>query len=575
MRNHEGTSRAVALLVSVFLGAAGASWSQGAPAEGVALRPNVLLLVAEDLGPRIGAFGDPVARTPNIDRLAQQGVRYPNTFTATGVCATNRASLMLGMHAISTGTQHMRASSRPEGGYVAVPPPEAKAFPELLRRAGTFTFQHGKTDYGFSDGPMSGAGPFTIWSEEDNEDLWRDREAGQPFFGMINYLVTHESGIFSPLGTWPHGATHLIMQLIHAYRASDVARAFEPVPVDPLAVSLPPYYPDLPELRADLARFYENIQVMDAEVGAILEQLENDGLADSTIVIWTTDHGDGLPRAKRELYDTGIRVPMVIRWPEKLRPPSLAPGDVDERLISFVDLAPTILGIAGLATPAHFQGRSFLDPGNPPRSYVFASRDRIDETTDRQRAVRDDRFKYIRSWVPDLPGGHPASFRENQDGLRALLRARDAGQLNEDQMRWFEPPGEERLFDLTTDPWELHDVSPDPAQRDTLERMRGAYAEWRARVPDWSEGSEAEMVERMWPGGEQPTSATPEIEISPQGIVLRCASEGASIGYRIDDGRWRVYAGPITAPDGARIEARAIRYGWQESDTAEATVRLR
>nr|MDJ0869567.1 sulfatase-like hydrolase/transferase [Myxococcota bacterium] len=299
-------TRALALALS--LAGAAASAESAHP-------PNLLLLVAEDLGPRIGAFGDPVARTPNLDRLAAEGVRYPNTFATAGVCAPARAALITGVHQISIGAQHMRASSRPAGGYQSVPPPEVKAFPELLRAAGYHTFVTAKLDYQFS-GIRTGSGPFTIWDAEDDAALWAGREAGQPFFGMLNFLETHESGLFLPLGHWPHSGMHLLVQL---YRTWLFGLSGEDDPTPPEAVAVPPWLPDTPAVRADLARHYDNVRRMDAAVGAILARLEADGLADSTVVIWMTDHGDGLPRAKRELFDSGLRVPMIVRWPERLR----------------------------------------------------------------------------------------------------------------------------------------------------------------------------------------------------------------------------------------------------------------
>jgi N-sulfoglucosamine sulfohydrolase len=302
-------------------------------------RPNILVLMAEDMGPRVGAFGDPVAATPHIDRLATEGVRYPDTFTNL------------------------------------------------------------KLDYQFSEvGP--GSGPFTIWDHEGRLRAdWRERESGQPFFGLVNLPSTHESALFPRTG-FPKSATHLFFQLIYAitfWGHEDV--------VAPGVVRVPPYYPDTPTVRSAIARHYNNIHKMDEEVGAILEALERDGLADSTIVIWTTDHGDGLPRAKRELFDSGIRVPMIVRWPDALRPATLPVGSVDPRLVSFVDLAPTVLTMARLPVPDYMVGHDFTtdDPADR-REYVYAAKDRMDEIPDRQRAIRDRRFKYIRNYHPEEPG---------------------------------------------------------------------------------------------------------------------------------------------------------------------------
>ncbi len=526
-------------------------------------RPNILLLVAEDMSPRVAAFGDPVARTANLDRLATEGTRFTHSFTTAGVCAPSRASLITGMHAISMGGQHMRSSTRPEGAYQSVPPPGARAFPELLRAAGYFTFTDSKLDYQFS-GVFSGSGPSTIWDSEGEGPPWQEgAKFSQPFFGLINFQVTHESGVFTPLGVgWPRSFMHFVMQVIRAF---SLGLPEEGKPIGPRDVRLPPYYPDTETVRGDLARHYNNIFRMDREVGAILAELDAAGLADSTIVIWTTDHGDGLPRAKRELYDSGLRVPMIIRWPDRFRPGWAAPGSVDERLISFVDLAPTILAWAGVDPPQSLQGQVFTDPDRVPRRYVYASRDRIDGFEDRERAVRDEEYKYIRSWYPEKPTGHPLAFRDNLEMMVELWELLEAGQLNADQRIWFEPTGEERLYHLPSDPYELQNLAAEPAHGEQLDRMRKAYAAFARRVPDWSEESEAAMVERMWPGGEQPTTEVPGIAVIDGRVNLTPNTPDASIAYRIDDGDERVYTAPFPANSGSRVTARSIRYGYAES----------
>jgi N-sulfoglucosamine sulfohydrolase len=531
-----------------------------------AARPHLLLLVAEDLGPRIGAFGDSVARTPNLDRLAREGIRYTNAFTTAGVCAPSRAALITGQHQASIGAQHMRASSRPAGGYRSVPDADVKAFPERLRAAGYYTFVTEKLDYQFS-GPGTGTGPFTIWDAEDDAALWRDRDPGQPFFGMLNFLETHETGVLAPLGTWPHGVLHLGIQLWRAWRFG-LPGGGDPTPPD--AVMVPPFYPDTPIVRADIARHYDNIHQMDAAVGEVLARLEADGLADSTVVIFTTDHGDGLPRAKRELLDTGIRVPMIVRWPEAWRPPGALPGSVDEQLISLVDLAPTLLEVAGVAPPDALHGRSFASRHSPPREYVYAARDRMDEVPDRQRAVRDLRFKYIRSDHPALPGAHPLAFRDNLGIMRELRRLHETGALDGEQETWFELLGRERLFDTTSDPWELRNLASDPAYAGVLARMRSVLDSWLERVGDTREIPEDEMVARFEPRGQPEVTAPPSIVVDGGRVSIRSDTPGASLGYCIDADRWRLYTEPFDAPPGSSVRAKAVRYGWDESEEVHA-----
>jgi arylsulfatase A-like enzyme len=533
-------------------------------AAGETERPNILLLMAEDMSPRVGAFGDPVAVTPTLDRLASEGVRFANVFTAAGVCAPSRAAQITGMHPASIGAQHMRASNAPAGGYKAVPPPEVKAYPELLRAAGYFTFTDDKLDYQFSE-IRGGTGPFTIWDSEGTDADWSEREPDQPFFGLINFIQTHESGVFPPLSTKKLTGKYLAFQ---RFRAQHFENPDENVVVTPDEVEVPPYYPDERTVRVAIARHYNNIALMDRQVGKILERLEQDGLADRTIVIWTTDHGDGLPRAKREVFDSGIKVPMIIRWPERYRPAHLEAGQLEDRLVSFVDFAPTILALAGVDAPDYLAGRNFLDSSVPERQYIFASRDRMDVVEDRQRAVRDERYKYIRSWHPEQPGGHRLEYRDNLTMMQTLWQMLEEGQLNDLQRRWFQPPGEEQLYDTVADPFELISLAKCPEHRLTLDRMRAALAEWQEDNPDWSEQSEATMVAGFWPDGEQPITASPSFHQRTSMLTIRSETQGASLGYRINGGRWQIYTGPISVAPGDAIEARAIRYGWRESEMA-------
>jgi arylsulfatase A-like enzyme len=543
------------------------TWCLGAALPAGATPPNIVLIVAEDLSPRIGAFGDPVARTPHIDALAAEGVRYPNTFTTAGVCAPSRAALITGMQQMSIGAQHMRTSTAPGARYRTVPPPHVKAFPEHLRASGYHTSVNQKLDYQFS-GVLAGSGPFTIWDDEGVPTGWRARPARAPFFAMFNLSETHESGVFEPLGSWPRSATHFVLQLVRAWEFGLDDGEGSTQPSD---VLLPPYYPDTPTVRADLARHYNNIERMDARVGQILAQLEADGLMETTIVIWTTDHGDGLPRAKRELYDSGIRVPMIIRWPSANQPEEVIAGSTDRRLVSFVDLAPTILSLAGVPVPETLEGRDLMDAAKPARRYIYAGRDRIDEVLDRQRAVRDDRFKYIRSWHPNVPGGHPLAFRDNIEMVRELHSLNQRQELNPIQGRWFAGPGREQLYDLTEDPHEVRDLVEEGTHTAELERLRSVLDDWLGRTKDWSEDSEDSMADRFWPGGNQPVTPAPTVTRAADRIQIQSSVPGASIGYRVGEGRWKLYTGPISSPDDEEVEARAVRYGWSASETASST----
>jgi arylsulfatase A-like enzyme len=534
----------------------------------LASRPNVLLLVAEDLSPRLGAYGDAVAHTPNLDRLAEEGVRFERAFATAGVCAPSRAGIILGVPQNRFGAGHMRA---PQGGYVAVPPPDWKAFPELLRAAGYWTANSGKTDYQLST-RLGGAwgGPFTIWDRDgglgegfvsDDLALWAGRAPGQPFFAYLTLGGTHESQIWP---TWQLGE-RAFHWLLLPMRVRNHARWEHRT--DPARVAVPPYYPDTPVVRADLARHYDNIAAMDALVGETLAALERDGLAGSTLVVFTSDHGDGLPRAKRWLYDSGIRVPLVVRWPGHL-----AAGTVSEELVSLLDLAPTFLSLAGAPVPAQLEGRVLVGPARAPApEVVFAARDRMDESSDTVRAARDARFAYVRNLHPELPYQLPNAFGAELPSWRELARLHAEGALTEAQALWFReqrPP--EELYDTAADPHQLHDLAADPRHAADLVRLRAALDAWLARAPDLGLLPEAELRERFWPGGEQPTTAAPEIAFGAGAVSLRSATAGASLGYRVDGGAWRLYTGPFALAPGARVEAKAVRYGWRESEGVEA-----
>lgn len=519
--------------------------------DNVTVQPNFLIFMTEDLGARVGAFGDPVATTPHIDNLAATGVRYPNTFTTAGVCAPSRAAHITGMHQIAIGAQHMRTAFFKESPYRSVPPTDVKAYPELLRRAGYFTFTNRKLDYQFSSWAQ-GSGPFTIWSNESEEPDWSNIEKGQPFFGLINVPQTHESQLFTTNFEENH--------------ATDEQRS-----VDPDKVTVPPYYADTPTARETITRQYDNVRAMDEYVGEILQRLKADGMLENTIVIWTTDHGDGLPRAKRELYDSGIKVPMIIHWPEQFRPESAVPGGVDGRLVSFVDFGANVLALAGLPVPDTMHGRPTLVNDDAQREYVYASKDRLDGFMFHERAVRDRRFKYIRNYLPDSPGAVHLTYRDQLELMLELWDLYEQGAMTPEQAAWFEPRPAEELFDLEADPHEVNNIANHPAYAAELSRMRAALDEWLGRVKDYSDQTELSMAQEFWPAGEQPLTPVPVLKpVSADLVEIAAGTPGASLGYRIDKGSWQVIddGAHIELSPGAMLEAKSVRYGWQESAVA-------
>ncbi len=419
--------------------------------------PNILWISVEDISPHLGSYGDSHANTPRLDALAEASVRYTNAFTVAGVCAPSRSGIITGMYPTSLGTHHMRTTGRL--------PAYVKGFPAYLREAGYYTTNNAKTDYNFE-------ATDDVWDESSTEAHWRNRpDLNQPFFSVINLLTTHESRITRD------DRYERVVELLEA-------EAF----ADPNALILPPYYPDTPVVREDWVRLYNIIARMDREVAQILQDLEDDGLAENTIVIFFSDHGDGLPRAKRWVYDAGIRVPLIVYAPPAyayLIPAGM--GRTEDELVSFLDLAPTMLTLAGVPVPAYMQGRAFLgEELSAPRDYIYAARDRMDERYDIIRAVRDRRFKYIRNYEPHKPYFPYMNTPEKGALMQELRRGDAAGDLPDAAAKLFmasQKPAEE-LYDLQADPHEIHNLAADPAYRDVLERMRAAQSAWASATRD-------------------------------------------------------------------------------------------
>lgn len=503
-------------------------------------RPNILWITCEDMSANLPSYGDRTVPTPTIDRLVREGIRYTGMYSTAGVCAPSRSAIISGMYPNSIGTQHMRTNTANIKGtnipnYDAVPPPNVKCFTEYLRAGSYYCSNNSKTDYQFGN-------PVTAWDENGPKAHWRGRpDQKQPFFSVFNFMVTHESQVW--------------------------ARADKPLRVDPTTVKVPPYYLDTPIIRRDLARYYDNIMVMDSLAGSILKQLEDDGLLENTIVVFYSDHGAGLPWYKRELYERGTHVPFVVRFPGKQR---AAATDTD--LHSFVDLAPTMLSLAGVHIPKHLQGQAFLgdQKTKEPRKAIFGARDRMDEHYDMVRAMRDGRYRYVRNFMPEKPNYQDLAYRKQMPLMQEILRLRDAGQLTGVPARWFQTKPVEELYDLQTDPNELTNLAGRPEQQARLRQMRHALADWMTEIGDKGSLPEREMVKMMYGGNEQPTTATPIVQASPlrpgNGLVLTCSTEGASIAYQLDgEERWQLYHQPVRVPTGQTVRAKAIRYGYAES----------
>ncbi len=529
-------------------------------------RPNILWIVAEDMSPTIPAYGDSTVQTPNLDRLFREGVRYTHMFSVSGVCAPSRFSIATGIYTTRGGAQHMRTSSRPEYmekigviPYEATPDPPVRMMSEIIREHGYYTTNNSKQDYQFK-------APVMAWDENSRQAHWKNRPKGMPFFSVVNIGVTHESQIW--------------------VRAEDPLR----IPPDQ-EVLIPPYLPDTELVQADVKRMYSNILLLDARIGEILNELEDEDILEDTIVMFYSDHGGPLPRQKRQLYDSGLHVPLAIRFPGR----QLA-GLTDEQLISFIDLAPTVFSLTGAPLPDYLDGRAFL--GNQraamPRQFIHAAADRFDAEYDTKRAVRDHRFKYIRNLQPDLGYYLPVSYREQMATMQELLRLRDAGELDEFQSQWFRTSKpEEEIFDTETDPYELFNLAEDPAYAERLIKMRTELNRWMKDTSDPGAMDEMDFVASLWPNHIQPQSSAVSLEIlsgeasitnaidssryvitaETDSVELRLftTTEGASIGYQIlepgvmETDHWLLYTSPIVLPSDHILKALAHRIGYAPS----------
>lgn len=515
------------------------------------LRPNILWITCEDMSYHLACFGDQAVKTPNLDQLSAEGIRYTHAYSTAGVCAPSRSSIITGMYQMSIGTQHMRTLQpdpyphkfSPVKTYSAVIPPAVRCFPEYLRKAGYYTTNNEKQDYQFLP-------PVTVWDESSTKAHWRNRPDGKPFFSIVNLMITHESQIWM--------------------------REKEPLLVSPEAVTVPPYYPDTKTVRHDIARNLSNVMRMDSIVGTIINQLKSDGLYDNTIIFFYSDHGDGLPFVKREVYDRGLRVPLIVRIPAAFRVNGSRPaGSTDDQLISFVDLAPTVLSLAHIPLPAYLQGQAFLgtEKAASPRKYIFAGRDRMDMPVDRVRTAGDGRYKYYRNFMPEKPYYQDIDFRRSMPMMQEILQLRDAGQLNATQMMWFRPtkPAEE-LHDTQTDPNEFTNLVDNSNYKAKLTELRKQLDTWLKQVGDRGAEPEAEMLKKMWNGGsEPPTTANPELVQAGNTVTIRCATPGASVGYIVKHGAaqatsWQVYSGgKLTLQPGDSLRVIAQRIGYLPS----------
>ncbi len=455
-----------------------------------ASKPNILWLTSEDHGPEMGCYGDKNARTPNIDALAGRGMLFKRAWSNAPVCAPARSVIISGLHTSSSGGQHMRSM---------IPlPQELKLYPQYLREAGYYCTNNNKEDYNLRK-------PADLWNESSGAAHWKKRAAGQPFFAVFNSTKSHESQI----RTRPHRQI-----------------------ADPAKMRVPAYHPDTPEVRQDWAQYYDKVSEADADAGKHLQEIETAGLAADTIVFYYGDHGSGMPRSKRWPSNSGLHVPLVVFFPEKwkhLAPKEYAAGGRSDRMVSFVDFAPTLLSIAGIQPPAWMQGHAFAGPHqSQPQPFLFGERGRMDERMDLVRSVTDGRYVYLRNYFPHVSQAQHVDYQFQTPTTRVWSALFDAGKTNEAQsIFWRVPKAPEELYDLQNDPDEVRNLAGSNEHSAVLEKLRQAHRGHLAAIRDVCFLPESELHSR--PAGRTPYELARDDEKYPQARIVAAAELASNL----------------------------------------------
>ncbi len=423
--------------------------------------PNILWITSEDTGPAWGCYGDAYATTPNIDQLAAEGgTVFRRAYSNAPICAPARSTLITGQYATSLGTQHLRSD---------IPvPADLQILPELLRQAGYFTTNNAKTDYNFS--------PEGRWDENSREAHWRNRAEGQPFFSVFNFGITHEghTNRFDPEDTESLNRRH-----------------------DPAGAQLPPYFPPTAQFKRIWAHMNDLMTVFDQEVGKLVAQLKEDGEYDNTIIFVFSDHGYGLPRYKRWLYQTGLQVPFVLHVPEKYRDWVGVEAGETEQMVGFVDFAPSVLQLAGQKAPARMEGKPFLGAETQEKAYIYGYRSRADDCYDVARSVFDGHYLYVRHFMPHKPYIQNALiFNRGKASFEELFRVKAAGELSAEAAQMFARKPVEELYDLREDPQELNNLLAKGPRPIVADELALKLDQWMRKYHDTGLLNEGEMMLR-------------------------------------------------------------------------------
>jgi uncharacterized sulfatase len=435
-------------------------------------RPNVLWISLEDIGPMMGCYGDKYARTPVLDKLAAEGIRYTKAHSVAPVCSISRSSIITGMYPTSLGTHHHRSN-------VGNPPAFVKMLPNLMREAGYYTTNNSKQDYNIGG---------VRWHETSKKAHWRNRpDKEQPFFSVFNFTECHSS-------VTKTAEKVIVQRRLNRLKPDDFH--------DPAKAPIPPYHPDVPEFRKAWSRYYDAVTQVDYRAGELIAQLKEDGKWEDTIVVVWADHGVGMPRGKHNAWEQGTHVPLIVRFPKKYQGLAPAkPGSTIDGLVSLMDLGPSTLAMVGQPTPGWMQGRNLLcktgDREIKYRDYLIGMRDRLDSRYEMVRTVRDQRFRYQRNYYPHLPFKPHEDFEFNAPVLKKWVELARAGELTGPQAQLnlrFKPI--EELYDSENDPHMIHNVIDDPQYAEVVKRMRGRLREWMLETRDLGLLEETETLQR-------------------------------------------------------------------------------
>lgn len=474
-------------------------------------KTNILWLVCEDQSLFFSSYFDSIAKTPNLDEIASNGIVYDNFFAVSPVCSPSRSSIITGMYPTTIGTQHMRAYKKNKDSinsktnlpfYSAVPKSNIKFFTENLRKMGYFCTNNSKEDYNMEMSPLA-------WNESNKNAHWRNRNENQPFFSVFNFNITHESRMW---GNYKKHSNDEINKII-----------------------LPPFFPNNNTIKNDFVTNYKNIEKLDKQVGEIINQLKDDGLYENTVIFFFSDHGGPFPRYKRSIYDSGLKCPLIIKWTKTRNEPR------NNQMISFIDLAPTILELTKSETNYEMEGVSFYNQNN--RDYIFAATDRFDEYTDKRRCVRNKEFKLIINCDTNSSIMKPVMYRQNMKTMRILDSLNDLKQNTISMERWYKKTKPKyELYDIANDPYELNNLYTNKDYDSIFYELKKKLDNWIVKS-DYGNIKENQILKEMWPNGEKPKLKDPSIIKKDNGINIISNNINSSVGWRNNKTEnWKIYS---------------------------------